>query len=149
MNEPRWYILKKDKVVPVDIEGYVKWKASKTKEDGSTIILQDVLGEMLISTTFLGLDHNLGMAGPPKLFETMAFPIDIGSKKIVDFDDDLFCDRYSTLSQAVAGHKKIIKQAIANRLMYLVKYKCKVGIKPTPLYRNPDFIDYFKRRGIK
>lgn len=37
---------------------------------GQRIVAQDYVGETLVSTVFLGLDHRFG-AGPPILWETM------------------------------------------------------------------------------
>ena len=56
-------------------------------------------GDTVISTVFLGLDHNFG-DGPPLLFETMVF----GGT----FDGE--CTRYSTWDQAVAGHRVMVKR---------------------------------------
>lgn len=52
---------------------------------------------MLVSTVWLGLNHNYG-DGPPLIFETMVFPS-------VDDLTDLDCERYTTEEQAVAGHQ--------------------------------------------
>ena len=51
----------------------------------------------IISTIWLGLDHNFSQKGPPLIFETMVF----GGEG--DFDD-LDCDRYATEEEALAGH---------------------------------------------
>lgn len=42
-------------------------------EDSNRVVRQDVVGTVLISTVFLGLDHNFTGQGPPLLFETMVF----------------------------------------------------------------------------
>lgn len=57
----------------------------------------DVLGDVKVSTVFLGLDHSFG-EGPPLLFETMIF----GGKH------DEYQERYSTWEQAEAGHAKAL-----------------------------------------
>ena len=46
-----------------------------------------------ISTIFLGLDHQFD-DGPPLIFETMIFP------------NEIYCERYTTWDEAVAGHAK-------------------------------------------
>jgi hypothetical protein len=51
-----------------------------------------------VSTVWLGLDHSF-MGGPPMIFETMIF-VDDGSF------EDLYCARYSTREQALAGHRR-------------------------------------------
>lgn len=55
-----------------------------------------------VSTVWLGLNHRHG-AGKPLIFETMVFP------SYGDFLD-LDCQRYSTLSAAKRGHKKMLKK---------------------------------------
>lgn len=55
-----------------------------------------------VSTVWLGLDHQYG-EGKPLIFETMVFP------KKGDYSDE-FCERYSTLKEAKAGHKVIVKK---------------------------------------
>jgi hypothetical protein len=48
----------------------------------------------MVSTVFLGIDHNFGN-GPPLLFETMVF----------GGEYDGYCKRYSTWEEAEGGHK--------------------------------------------
>lgn len=57
----------------------------------------------LVSTVFLGLDHQWG-AGPPVLFETMIFGPAGGEN---------YCERYSTWDEALAGHRRAL-EAVAN-----------------------------------
>ena len=66
------------------------------------IIKQEVVGGFRVSTVWLGLNHNYGN-GPPLIFETMIFPS--------DGYDDLWCERYSTLDEATAGHEKALEHA--------------------------------------
>ena len=54
-----------------------------------------------VSTVWLGLDHGFGKKR--LIFETMVFP----SKENMS---DLDCDRYSTLKEAIEGHKKMVKK---------------------------------------
>ena len=84
------YILdKNDEPVKVDLMTWANWF-----EDESRTIAKTTVGEMDISTVFLGLDHSFGK-GEPLLFETMIF----GGKH----DQNMW--RYSTWEEAVAGHK--------------------------------------------
>jgi hypothetical protein len=73
------------------------WYASKTGCGFS--IASDVLESGIrVSTVYLGLNHAYG-DGPPLLWETMTFPgCDI-------------CERYSSVEQAIEGHKAICKEA--------------------------------------
>jgi len=57
-------------------------------------VAHTTIGQVLISTVFLGLDHQWG-DGPPLLFETMVF----GGAYHHE------CERYSTWDEAEAGHK--------------------------------------------
>jgi hypothetical protein len=51
-----------------------------------------------VSTVWLGLDHRVGPDGPPLIFETMVFRNGSGEE----------CYRYSTLSEAEAGHAAVV-----------------------------------------
>lgn len=57
-----------------------------------------------VSTVWLGLDHTFSGEGPPLIFETMVFP----SKG--DFSET-YCERYSTLEEARAGHERIVAES--------------------------------------
>ena len=59
----------------------------------------DGVGNYNVSTVWLGLDHQYG-EGPPLIFETMVFPDD-------SFVDS-FCERYSTETEALDGHERIV-----------------------------------------
>ena len=54
--------------VPSDL---MEWSAMI--ESGRQVLWQDEVGDQLVSTIFLGLDHNFSSTGPPVLFETMIF----------------------------------------------------------------------------
>jgi len=65
-------------------------------------------GEYWISTVDLGLDHSFG-EGPPLWYETMIFPKGEWG--------DLYCARYTTRDEAIAGHKYVVEhweELIAN-----------------------------------
>lgn len=55
------------------------------------------LGDVLVSTVWLGLDHSFGM-GLPLIFETMIF----------GGPHDEWQDRYSTEVEALAGHERVV-----------------------------------------
>ena len=63
-----------------------------------------IIGNLRISTMFLGLDHQLGH-GPPLLFESMAF----GLPK----DEDEWRERCTTWEQAEAMHAAMCERAHA------------------------------------
>lgn len=62
-------------------------------------VVREQIGGYLVSTVFLGLDHNFDPDRGPVLFETMVF----------EGDDalDLLMQRYSTWEEAEAGHRAI------------------------------------------
>lgn len=57
----------------------------------------DHVGEVHVSTVFLGLDHSFG-DGPPILWETMIF----------GGEHDQYQERYTTREVALAGHAKAL-----------------------------------------
>jgi hypothetical protein len=57
----------------------------------------DFIGDMQVSTVWLGLDHQFG-EGPPLIFETMVF----------GGPHDQYTERYSTEDEARRGHKRIV-----------------------------------------
>lgn len=89
-----WYKLVDKKPVKCDV-----MEASKTLEDTNRVVAKDNLGgDIMVSTIFLGIDHNFGDDdSPPILFETMVF----GGK----FGD--YQQRYATWEEAEIGHRSI------------------------------------------
>lgn len=87
------YILEGTKIIPVDLLTWGRWL-----EEGRNGLWRDDIGDVLVSTIFLGLDHNFGMGGKPLLFETMIF----GGAH------DEYQKRYTAYKQAEAGHKKAV-----------------------------------------
>jgi hypothetical protein len=87
---------------PVAAELY-EWAAWYERAD-RTVARTDI-GEVRVSTVFLGLDHNWG-DGPPLIFETMVF----GG----EFDE--WQERYSTWDQAVAGHEAMVAKVAHNEV---------------------------------
>lgn len=72
------YIL--DAHQPVKIADPLEWARWLEDHNAERIVKQEVIGGYLISTIFLGIDHNLASiffgastAAPPILFETMVF----------------------------------------------------------------------------
>ena len=91
------YILKgKEPVLEPDL---LRW--AKSFESENRIVGKDEIGEIVVSTVFLGLDHRFFGDSKPLLFETMIF------KKGQSLD---LCERYSTWDEAEIGHKKIVEQ---------------------------------------
>ena len=66
--------------------------------EGPRQIGDTTVGEVRVSTVWLGLDHNFFSSGPPLIFETMVF----------GGPHDEWCDRYSTEDEARAGHERVV-----------------------------------------
>lgn len=94
---PKYYILKDKEPVPAEM---LEWAAFFEDID-QRMIARDDLGEVLISTVFLGLDHSYSDEGPPLLFETMVFNTKKG-------EEDMY--RYSSWDEAVAMHNKLVER---------------------------------------
>lgn len=58
--------------------------------------------DLLVSTIFLGLDHGYG-DGPPVLWETM----------VLKGKGDVYCERYTSRAEALAGHRRACQKANA------------------------------------
>jgi hypothetical protein len=83
-----YYKLEGKTLVPVDMIGWAKSRPVPH-------VGKDDIGGILVSTVFLGINHQWG-DGPPLLFETMVF----GG----EFDQEQ--ERYSTYEEAEAGHAR-------------------------------------------
>lgn len=70
-------------------------------ENHSRVLKQNRVGDFLISTVFLGLDHNFD-GGIPILYETMVFRN----------GDSVDTERYETKDQALEGHERFISQYV-------------------------------------
>ncbi len=78
--------------VPRPCEDLLEWGRWMEKREG--ILKQDHIGDVKVSTVFLGLDHGFG-DGPPVLWETMIF----------GGPHDQYQERYSTKEEAERGHQ--------------------------------------------
>lgn len=65
-------------------------------------VAYDEINGYIVSTIWLGLNHDLFDAEPPLVFETMIF--EGGDRR-----QDIYCGRYSTWQQAEEGHKLAIQ----------------------------------------
>jgi hypothetical protein len=94
----RHYIL--DGTKPVRCDDLSTWSA--WFERANRDVAKTVVGGMMVSTVFLGIDHNFLDHGPPVLFETMVFA------DAETFDDDLGQWRYCTWGEAEEGHRTVV-----------------------------------------
>ena len=109
----RHYILDGRKLVEVDLLTWSKW--FETAGDKRRVA-RDTINGYLISTVFLGLDHNFLDTGKPLLFETMVFDTNkkkkykLGDREMTSMGEDMEQERYETYAQAESGHKKIVEK---------------------------------------
>lgn len=76
-----------------------QWWERKQAGGARVALTRAGLGRGLVSTVWLGLDHNWWAGGPPLIFETMIFGGPL--------DGELW--RYSTPEQARAGHRRVVR----------------------------------------
>jgi len=92
-----------DKKVIEEPDLYV-WGRWMEQRDARRVARTELENGVVISTVFLGLDHNFG-EGPPLLFETMVFLSNSNG-------GEDYMERYETYAQAEAGHEKAVKKYV-------------------------------------
>jgi hypothetical protein len=93
-----WVLDDEHRPVPVDL---MEW-ARRFEDVNSRIVAKIELNGVIVSTVFLGCNHQYG-DGPPLLFETMIF----------GGPHDGYTWRYSSWDDAVVGHEMAVKKAKA------------------------------------
>lgn len=88
------YILKDRE--PVQCEDMHEWGAWISKPENKRVLRTDI-GDVFVSTVFLGIDHAFG-EGAPVLFETMIF----------GGEHDQYQERYCTWDEAEKGHQEAV-----------------------------------------
>lgn len=78
---------------PITME---QWAALYEDRDYK-IVSKTQLGDVLISTVWLGIDHRFGFGELPVIFETMIFP------------ESDYQERYATEAAALAGHDQAVE----------------------------------------
>ena len=90
-----WYILdEKNKPVVSTIVDCGIWLKNNPERKA---VKQEKIGDILVSTVFLGLDHAWN-SDIPVLWETMIF----------GGEHDQYQDRYTSIEDAVEGHQKAV-----------------------------------------
>lgn len=109
MNHTFWILTKDKQIQPVNAQEYIKWVKITTiaqKENHDHLRVAEsrvgVLGEIWISTVFMGVNHRFG-EGPPLLFETLVFS---ESHKQIDG----MCMRTSTWAEAEIAHQDMVER---------------------------------------
>lgn len=97
LDRPRYWMLDENRS-PVACSGVLDW--AEWFEGSDRIVAKTHVGQALVSTVFLGLDHSFG-DGPPVLFETMIFggPLDGTQER---------CGRWR---QAEQMHRRLVDEA--------------------------------------
>jgi hypothetical protein len=89
-----------------------RWMDLRRDRDYVVIGVDEVSG-WVVSTVWLGLNHNV--FGPPLIFETMMYTVDPYLQDYGPFGMDLgpnwddYQQRYTTESQARAGHQELVR----------------------------------------
>lgn len=86
---------------PKQIDDVLEWATQF--ETQNKIVEQTDIGDVLISTVFLGVDHSY-FGSTPILFETMIF----------GGNNNDYQDRYSTWDEAVIGHQLACEKVLSN-----------------------------------
>lgn len=102
-----YYILDENKnPVPASVEDWARFYENENRCVRRTEIKKY---GVVVSTVFLGLDHNIRLPGhslyEPHIFESMIFWV--GNE-----ETNQRMKRYSTWNQAIAGHRKMVRMVI-------------------------------------
>jgi hypothetical protein len=84
---------------PVACDDILEWGRWLAKSDVVRVVAQEHIGDVFVSTVFLGMDHSWGPGGSaPILWETMIF----------GGEHDKYMDRYTSRADADKGHADAI-----------------------------------------
>lgn len=93
---------------PVEVETMLEWAA--WFETADRVVLQTTIGDLLVSSVFLGIDHNFGRKGPPLLYETMVFEgIEWATLMRREFPRERYTARHATRAEAIAHHERCVE----------------------------------------
>ena len=99
---PLYYTLGKNFEI-IGTDDVLEW--GRWFETADRHLAKTTVGDLEISTVFLGLDHAF-LSGSPLLWETMIF---VKGKGGTWPPDDEFQERYSTFDEAKAGHERAVQ----------------------------------------
>lgn len=102
-DRPRYWRLDRDTHEVFPVGNVLEWASGFEIEVRRVARTELVLGEVAISTVFLGLDHSFSLNPntPPLLFETMIFGGPL----------DGYQERHSTWDEAYQGHLEAVRKA--------------------------------------
>jgi hypothetical protein len=97
-------------VVEPDVIAWSRWRRANLAATVRQTPIDDAVGSfrVVVSTVFLGIDHNFCLGGPPILWETMIFGIVFGNQVFEDYQE-----RYSSLADAIAGHTRAVDMVLS------------------------------------
>jgi hypothetical protein len=95
-----YYILDGHKAIPVDNKTWSKWYATADRK-----VARKQVGDVLVSTVFLAINHAFIPHEPPILFETMIF----------GGDHDQYQERCATWEAAEKMHEEACKLAFGEK----------------------------------
>ena len=84
-----------------DVQAWSNWFSSGDKRH----VAEDCVGDVRVSTVFLGLDHNFLGTGRPVLWETMVFGGELDGEQW----------RYDSQKAAMEGHGELLRRVLATR----------------------------------
>lgn len=105
IERPRYYDRQGN---PIPGDNVMEW--ASLYEHDSRVVSQDEIRGHLVSTVWLGIDHNFWGDGPPLIFETMIFCEDGCPNRGVDCPWEDYQVRYATEEQALGGHKQAVAE---------------------------------------
>ncbi len=95
----RHYVLDANKQPqPAELMEWARWFETAGAE---RVVAKTEIGDAMVSTVFLGLDHQWALNGPPLIYETMVFGGALGGEQ----------ERYSTPEEAQSGHAAMVERA--------------------------------------
>lgn len=98
-----FYILKEKKPIMVDYEDWVKWIKSNHP---NRKVKQTQFNGGMVSTIFLGIDHNFSGFGEPLVFQSL----------VIGGINDGNSIRFTTWEEAEKGHEVMVKQNFMQNL---------------------------------
>lgn len=105
MSSDHYILGENHEVISVDLMTWANWYE---KNRGNRSVAKDEVHGKIVSTVFLGLNHQFSPGGPPLLFETMIFPS-------YDNYSEEYTERHSTWDEALARHKLIVEHLTTSK----------------------------------
>lgn len=91
----KYILVNGEPVVEPDV---LKWAAWFEAAGPDVLFQRTQIGDIRVSTAFLGVDHSFSEEGPPVLWETMIF----------GGEHDQYCHRHDNKEEALIGHQAAV-----------------------------------------